>query len=78
MEKSQEDHHAQGGLVVGLLASIGSWIAGGGGTPYTASTVEVHFLGKIKNQTKKKQKRYTAFGLPSWSPTLVLTELDPA
>jgi hypothetical protein len=23
-------------------------------------------------------KKYTAFGLPSWSPTLVLTELDPA
>ena len=27
---------------------------------------------------KRKAKRYTALGLPSWSPTLVLTQLDPA
>jgi hypothetical protein len=68
MEKSQEDHHAQGGLVVGLLASIGSWIAGGGGTTYTASTVEVHFLGKIKNQTKKKQKDIQHSDFPAGPP----------
>jgi hypothetical protein len=33
---------------------------------------------KVQKVQKKCKKKYTAFGLPSWSPTLVLTELDPA
>jgi hypothetical protein len=42
---------------------------------------EDEILKKItmqKNAKKNSKKKYTAFGLPSWSPTLVLTELDPA
>ena len=33
---------------------------------------------KVQKSAKNSKKEYTAFGLPSWSPTLVLTELDPA
>ena len=33
---------------------------------------------KKKGKKCKKEQKYTAFGLPSWSPTLVLTELDLA
>jgi hypothetical protein len=33
---------------------------------------------KKSKKNAKKSKKYTAFGLPSWSPTLVLTELDLA
>ena len=33
---------------------------------------------KLCKRKGEGPKRYTALGLPSWSPTLVLTQLDPA
>ena len=33
---------------------------------------------KTAKKHEKNEKKYAAFGLPSWSPTLVLTKLDLA
>ena len=47
-----------------------------------AMTMQQHFpLSRLtinKKKEKKKEKKQSSLGLPRWSPTLVLTELDRA
>ena len=48
-----------------------------------AMTMQQHFpLSRLahgnKKKRKEKEKKQSSLGLPRWSPTLVLTELDRA